>query len=397
MKKKILILNGSISELPIIQKAKEMGFYVYTTGNMPELAGHLYADTYIPADYSDKESILNIVKEYKIDHIVSCANDFGVITASYVAEHMGWKGHDSYETAKLLHHKDLFKQYCYEKNIPSPVSKVFTEKLAAQNYIQDCTYPIIVKATDLTGGKGIRKAENLREAESAIDNAFSCSREKHIVIEPFITGTQHTIDAFIIDRKVAIFTSCNCFSTINPYLIQSETLPATNIESVQDQLCHIIEDMAADLNLANGILALQYILCNGKPYIIEMMRRCFGNQFLTLMDAITGFPWEEAYIKAAIGEDCHDIVRQQPTVRFCGHHGIMATQNGVLKGYSIPEKIKEHLFHKIDMIKPGEKITNYLNEKIAYLYYSYDNQDEMNRDVQQFNDLIKVEYETFSC
>lgn len=397
MKKNILILNGSICELPIIQKAKEMGFYVYTTGNMPELVGHLYADEYIPADYSDKESILNIVKEHKIDHIVSCANDFGVITAAYVAEYMGWKGHDSYRTAKLLHHKDLFKQYCYEKNIPSPVSKVFTEKLAARDYIQSCIYPIIVKATDLTGGKGIRKAENLREAESAIDNAFLCSREKHIVIEPFITGTQHTIDTFIIDRKVAVFTSCNCFSSINPYLIQSETLPATNIEEVQGQLCHIIEDMAADLNLADGILALQYILCNGKPYIIEMMRRCFGNQFLTLMDAITGFPWEEAYIKAAIGENCHDIVCQQPTVRFCGHHGIMATQNGVLKGYSIPEKIKKHLFHKIDMIQPGEKITNYLNEKIAYLYYSYDNQDEMNRDVQQFNDLIKIEYETFSC
>lgn len=393
MLKKILILNGSFCELPLIEKAKEMGFFVYTTGNMPELVGHGFADEYVPADYSDKEQILEIVKKYKIDHIVSCANDFGVITAAYVAEKMGWKGHDSYLTAKLLHHKDSFKQYCYEKNIPSPVSKVFISVETAKAFVQNCSYPIIVKATDLTGGKGIRKATNLQEAESAIKNAFFRSRKKHIVIEPFISGTQHTIDAFIIDQKVVVFTSCNSYSPINPYLIQSETLPATDIERVQKQLCDIIEDMASDLHLVNGILALQYIMSDGKPYIIEMMRRCFGNQFLTLMDEITGFPWEEAYIKAAIGEDCHDIVKRDPAMRFCGHHGIMATRNGVLKDYHIPESIQKRLFKKIDIIRPGEEITDYLNQKIAYLYYRYDNQEEMNREVKEFNKKIKIEME----
>ena len=30
-----------------------MGYYVVTTGNMPDLQGHQFADEYIPADYSD--------------------------------------------------------------------------------------------------------------------------------------------------------------------------------------------------------------------------------------------------------------------------------------------------------------------------------------------------------
>ena len=55
--KKVLILNGSFCEVPIIKKAKELGYYVVTTGNMPNLVGHQYADEYIPADYSDKEAI----------------------------------------------------------------------------------------------------------------------------------------------------------------------------------------------------------------------------------------------------------------------------------------------------------------------------------------------------
>ena len=58
--KKVLILNGSFCEVPIIKKAKELGYYVVTTGNMPNLVGHQYADEYIPADYSDKEAILKL-------------------------------------------------------------------------------------------------------------------------------------------------------------------------------------------------------------------------------------------------------------------------------------------------------------------------------------------------
>ena len=145
-KKKVLVLNGSFCESPIIQKAKEMGMYVITTGNAPDLVGHQYADEYIPADYSDKEKVLQIVRDNDIEGVISCANDFGVLTAAYVAEQMGWPGHDKYETAKLLHHKNLFKQYVYEHNIPAPHSYCPADKEDALNYIKEIEYPIIVKA-----------------------------------------------------------------------------------------------------------------------------------------------------------------------------------------------------------------------------------------------------------
>lgn len=391
--KKILILNGSFCEQPLIVKAKEMGFHVTTTGNMPELMGHAYADEYIPADYSDKEAVLRLVQEHHIEGIVSCANDFGVITAAYVAEKMGWPGHDTYENAVLLHHKDKFKKYCYDHKIPSPHSVAFDNEANCMAYVQGCDFPMIVKASDLTGGKGIMRADTLSQAQKAVKNAFQKSRAKHVVVEPFIEGTQHTIDAFIVDRKVAIFTSCNCYSPINPYLIQSETLPATGIENVQEELCGIIENMAQDLKLVDGILALQYMMKDGKPYIIEMMRRCFGNQFLTLMDAITGFPWEEAYIRAALGLDCHNLVRQEPTVKYCGHHGIMATRNGTLESYHIPASIQSHLFKKIDIIRPGEAVTDYMNQRISYLYYAYDDQKEMNAATKTFNRQIQIDFQ----
>lgn len=392
MKKRLLILNGSFCEITLIKEAKKLGYYVITTGNMPDLIGHSYADEYICADYSDKEKILEIVKEKEIDRIVSCANDFGVLTACYVAEKMGWPGHDSYETAVTLHHKDKFKEFTYENDIPSPRSYSFKDKDLALEHIKNVEYPIIVKANDLTGGKGILKAENLEEAKIAVDNAFFKSRDKNIVIEPYIEGTQHTIVTFLVNKKIVAYSSCNCYSPINPYLIQTEILPADDIDELKDELFGIIEKIATKLNLADGILALQYIKKNGKPYIIETMRRCFGNQFLTVVGMESGFPWEEATVRAETGMDCSGLKCGVPKAKYCGHHGIMATRNGIVKGYSIDPSIEKHIFQKIEMIKPGERLNDYMNERIAYIWYTYEDRDEMIQAAKSFNELIKIEF-----
>ncbi len=388
--KKVLVLNGSFCEKPIIEKAKEMGYYVVTTGNAPNLIGHQSADEYIPCDYSDKEAILQLVKENGIEGIISCANDFGVLTAAYVAEQMGWSGHDSYETAKLLHHKDQFKQYCYERGIPSPHSVSFSSEEEAMEYCRESEYPIIVKANDLTGGKGISRADDFDGAAGAVKNAFSMSRDRHILVEPFLKGVQQTFITFLVDGKVRYSTSCNCYSFVNPYLIQAETFPAMGIEKTEKELVQIIEGIARDLKLADGIFAFQYMVCDGKPYILEMMRRCFGNQLLTVLDAVTGVPWEELYIKAALGESCEGVRVQRPTYRYCGHYGIMGTKNGILESCQIAPEIENHVFLKIEMIQPGAKIENYQSERIAYLYYHYENPEEMNRMVPKFGDGIQI-------
>lgn len=393
MKEKVLILNGSFCEIPLIEEAKRMGYYFITTGNMPDLIGHKYSDEYIPADYSDKDAVLKLVKDNKIDHIISCANDFGVLTAAYVAEKMGWKGHDTYENAKTLHLKDLFKEYLYKNDIPSPVSVAFSDINKAKSYVITAEYPIIVKATDLTGGKGIMKAENETQAYAAIDNAFKASRCKHIVIEPFLTGVQQTFVAFLIKKKIASFTSCNSYSPINPYLIQTETLPAENIEEISGELCGIIEKMASQLDLSDGIFAFQLIR-NGKSFnIIEMMRRPFGNQFLQLVEDNTDFPWHKAQLMAQLGLDCGTLKRIPKKRNFCGHHGIMAPRNGVVKSYYIPESISGHIYKKVETCPPGHEITNYLSQRIAYIFYEYGSLEEMNRAAADFNHDILVEME----
>ena len=392
-KPRLLILNGSLSEIPLIEEAHKLGYYVITSGNAPSLIGHKYADEYIKADYSDREAILDLVKGNHIDRIVSCANDFGAITASYVAEKMGWPGHDSYENTLILHQKDLMKKFFVENGIRTPVSLPFFDRASALDYVREAVYPLIVKATDLTGGKGINRADNVQEAERAIDIAFNASRVGHIVIEEFIVGHQESMVGFIVNGKIASAMSCNCYSPINPYLIQSEITPGDYHEAVKEELVGVMEKICDRLKLTDGVLTLQYLVRDGVPYIIELMKRCLGNQFLTPITAVTGFPWHEGLVRAETGMDCASLRAEKPMAKYAGHHGIMARRSGIVKSVTIPQDIQAHVFKSYELIKPGERLDNYMNERVGYIYYAYDRRDEIIDAVEHFNDRIQIEFE----
>ena len=388
--KKILILNGTISEIPIIKKAQEMGLYVVTTGNMPGLPGHQFADEYISADYSDGKAILKIVKEQEIDGIVSCANDFGAITASYVSDIMGWKGHDSYENTVLMHNKDIFRQYFIKMGFPVPESAIFTDCTEAESYCKTCKYPVIIKPNDLTGGKGVRKAYDYKDAVMALKNAFSMSRKKIILVEEFLDGIQQSIVVFLVNRKIVVTSCSNIYCMRNPYLVQAETYPATNFDLVEKQLDNIILTMAEDLKLADGVFSFQYFVKDGKPIVIDMMRRCFGNETFLLADMRTGFPFEEAYIRASLGMDCTNLKWDKQTYKYCGHYGVMADRNGILDSWSLPDDIEGRVFKKTVNMESGTVIHNYLTEKIAHIYFHYDDLKTMNREIVKYNERVNV-------
>lgn len=368
-----------------------MGYYVVTSGNAPELEGHAFADKYIAGDYSDKELMLKLVKENQIEGIISCANDFGTITAAYVAEQMGWPGHDTYENTLLLHHKDLFKTYCAKKNIPSVKSVVFEEIDTLLDYVKTCGYPIIVKANDLTGGKGISRANNYEEACQAARNAFEKSRDKQVLVEPFIEGTQHTAFTFVVGGKIVSATSCNCYSVVNPYLIQTETYPADYEDEDLQSISKIIGNIVEDLKLVDGVFIVQYMRREGQIYIIEIMRRLLGNLSYTLCEKKTGYPWHEAYIMSSLGMDCSAYKSKKSEAPCCGHHGIFALTNGVIDDYTIPEYMKKHIFKFVELIPRGERIDDHKQQRIASFLYTYDSKEEMEKEVKCLYDDIIVQ------
>ena len=127
-KKRVLLLNAGHNDERLLRALKKLGCYVITTGNRPELPGHRMADEYIYGDYTDKDAMLSLAKEKHVDAVCPCCNDFGVITAAYVSEKLGFAGQDDYETTLTIHDKSRFKEFAYKLGgIRTPVATAFDD------------------------------------------------------------------------------------------------------------------------------------------------------------------------------------------------------------------------------------------------------------------------------
>ena len=182
LNKKMLLLGGGHAEIPLIQAAHELDWYVITTGNAREGLGHPYADKNVFADFSDKDAMLELAKNESVQAVCSGCNDFALLSTVYVCEKLGLPGHDSYATSLEIHHKDRYRALATRLGIPTPRAITVRTSNRTENCadfetaIAQLTFPIIVKPVDLTGGKGIHRAANADEAREAYKDA--CSRTR---------------------------------------------------------------------------------------------------------------------------------------------------------------------------------------------------------------------------
>ncbi len=389
-KKKLLIVGGSHSDIPLIQAGKKLGYYVITSGNNKYDLGHTYSDETQLEDFADKEAMLSLAKMLKIDAICSNSNDFSVITSAYIAEKLGLPGHDSYLTTIKLHHKDQFKKFALKNKLLVPASLSFDSLKNAIKELDNIKYPAIVKPIDLTGGKGIKKVVNKKEAKIAIKNAFEISRAKRIVIDDFVDGTLHSFSSIIRDMKVVFHFADNEYSYLNPYLVSTSTSPSVNFSGVKDLLIEQTQKVAKLLNLSDGILHMQYLMNGNNINIIEFTRRMPGDLYYKPVEYSTEINYADFVIKASCGMDISDL-KQHNQNGFYSRHCIMATEIGKIKDIIIDNSIEKNIIDKFLWWSVGDEIKNIMTYKAGIIFLQYNSEDEMKKKTQKLNELIRIE------
>jgi len=394
---KALLLCASHNDLGLIRSLRKIGYEIICTGNRRGLAGEKYVDEYIQMDYSDQERVLALAREREVDAIVQCCNDYGVYTAAYVAEKLGLPGYDPYETILTLHNKDRFKAFAKEHGILTCNTQCFGNMEEALTQAEAMDLPIIVKPSDASAGNGIHKIEKREEARGYIQDAFEYSRNGRIVIEPFLEGSQHGFCTFLKDKKVIVYCSNDEYSMINPYRVEIDTYPASDHEDVHKILISQIEKMADILNLKDGIFHLQYINVNGKPYILEVMRRILGNMYSVPSTLLNGFDWDYWETRCRCGLSIDQITLSCREEGFYAYKTLVATKNGTIKKIELLPEYEKYVIGKHMIRKPGDRIDNYKSQPVGFLFMMFSSKEEMLRVlIKNYANGMVVTDETFA-
>lgn len=379
MKKKILIVGGSHSEIPLVNAAQELGLHVITTGNQSNGLAHQYSDEYHLCDYSNNEEVYQLAKKLEIDFICFGAHDLSYFSTVYTASKLGLDYFDDMKTAKILHHKDKFKKFCLENNILSPKAHSFTDEREAVFYVaHKIKLPCMVKPIDMGGGKGISKINNSDEIENAVKNAFLYSKSKVIIVEDFFEGSLHSFSTFIIDKKVKFYfedTEIPCKN--NPYGVCTSISPSVNFEYIIVKLIKETEKIINLLNLKDGLLHMQYLRNNNSISIVEFTRRLPGDMYNIPVELSTNFHYAKNIIECVMGNSLN--IENNKQEKFVSRHCILG-----IGEILFDEKIKNNIVDKL-IWGDSQGI-----QKQGIVFLEYSSYQEMLEKTKLINELIKI-------
>jgi phosphoribosylamine--glycine ligase len=109
--------------------------------------------------------------------------------------------------AALEGSKAFMKDLCAREGIPTAAYRRFRQAAAAKTYIAERGAPIVVKADGLAAGKGVIVANNVAEANAAVDATLGAGRfgaaGAEIVVEEFLAGEEASFFA-LVDGTTAL-------------------------------------------------------------------------------------------------------------------------------------------------------------------------------------------------
>lgn len=396
--KKLLLLGGLRYLIPVIKTAHDLGYQVITCDYLPDNIAHKYSDEYFNLSITDKDAILKLSEEQKIDGIMSFAVDPGVITAAHVAEKMGLPG-SPFESVKILQNKGLFREFLFNNGFNVPLAKAFYNYTDALKDIENFRFPIIVKPVDSAGSKGVTKVSTLDSLEDAIQLALRYSIFDHqFIIEEFIeqAGFSSDTDSFSINHELKFVSFSNQHfdaKAVNPFTPSAYSWPSLIGNNYQEELTLELQRLVKLLNLGTSIYNIETrVGIDNKAYIMEVSPRGGGNRLAEMLRYATGVDLIKMAVKSAVGDKIENV--SMPTYNgYWAEIILHADKDGYFRDIQINQELLKNHIVEIDLwAKKGEKINAFrgANDAIGTLVIKFDTKDQMSNFINDHNLIIKV-------
>ncbi len=238
----------------------------------------------VPIEISDFEKIKDFVKKEKIEIVIVGPEKPLVDGIVDYLEKNNIKTFGPSQLASKLEGSKIFtKKLCEKFNIPTANFGIFNNSTDANNFIEKCNIPIVVKADGLASGKGVyicdKKEEALNAIKEIFDGKFGLTKE--ILIEEFLNGEE--MSYFIIsdgetylpfgtaqDHKRVLEgdkgKNTGGMGAYSPSRLENENLNNKIINKIINPTLRGLKDLNTDFK---GFLYAGLMIVNNEPFLIE--------------------------------------------------------------------------------------------------------------------------------
>lgn len=393
--KKILLLGGSAQQVVAIETAKRLGYYTVLCDYLTDNPGQYHADQFYLVSTTDKDAVLKVAQDEKVDGVIAYASDPAAPTAAYVAEKMGLPT-NPYESVEILCNKDKFRSFLRENKFNSPYAEGYTDAESAAAQVGKFRLPVIIKPVDASGSKGATVLYSWDGLREAVEFALLFSRSNRFIIEEFIEkGYPYIIggDVFVFNGEVRIWGLMNCHrdSRVNPLVPVGKSYPTALYTETMDRVKTVIQGIVTKLGYKNGAVNVELIVDkNGEVWPIDFGPRCGGNMIPTLIGHIFHVDVVELSVLAVMGKELN-VDSSEPNACYATHN-LHSEKNGSFVRVDFSEDAKKYMLDMNIYVKEGDEVVYFDNasKALGIVFFRFDSSDEMSRFLETINRQIKI-------
>ena len=374
--KKLLILGAGEMQIPVIQKAVELGIYTLVVDMAADAPGLKYASEYALISTIDKDAVLSYAKEKEINGIIT-TSDYPVNVVAFVGAQMGIPAM-SEDVAQICTNKFLQRKKFSENGINVPFYGLCDKSTNLTAYNK---FPYIVKPVDSSASRGVMKVNNPWELQKAVNEALVYSYSGKVIIESFIGGREFSVETLTQNQTTHVIniTEKLIIGEEEGFFVEDTHIePARILEPEAEAIrCEVVKAIDAT-GMNNCPSHTEIKLYEGKAYIIEIACR-LGGDYITsdLVPLSTGVDMLKNLIKIALDEpiEVGKLINKYSLVQFINNENYEHCLHFI-------EQYKSSIFRSEVKPKHGNVIKS-SHDRMGYIILQMENEDEVARVLSQ--------------
>lgn len=304
MKKKLLILGAGIYQVPLIKRARKMGLHTIAASYPGPYPGLSLADQAWPIDTRDAESLFQAAEREGIDGVCTSGTDVAISSMGVLCSRLSLPG-IPLKAARLLTDKYLMKEAFVRGGVQTPRAVRVSSAEEAVSAFYELSAPVMVKAVDSSGSRGVTRADSEAQLLRAYQSARQVTKKDYVLVEEFVAAHEIGVDGFLSQGRPAlllphdkfVYRTANGACLPEGHRFPYECPPRVQ-EDIRTQILAAVQAVGMDQGAFNADVLITE---EGKALILEMGGRAGATCIPELISLYLGCDYYEQIIRCALG------------------------------------------------------------------------------------------------
>lgn len=359
---RIMILGAGAAQVPLIRTAKEMGYETIVATIPGPYPGIDEADIVSYTDITDCEGICREAEKFGVAAVSTCCLETGLLALGYTCEKLGLPG-PSYNAAEISVNKLSMKRAFAKGNVLSPeYAEIYSEQ-DLEKAMAAIGFPMVVKAVDLQGSRGVYVTRSEREARQAYALCSGMTHKSYCIAERYVSGLSFCTEAFVQNGHVFfVLPDGNIMISIpgRPGIPIGHYAPFDCDEGTRARICAEAEKAIRACGIDNCAVNMDLVLCDGKPYIIELTARAGATCLSELISLYFGVDYYRMILMASLGQDVKPYFdARRPEPRAAAATMLTAEKTGIVRRIELPEALSPDVYQLSLIVSEGSRVRRF--------------------------------------